>query len=141
MLHLMSMFDVISSKVEGVTPYWSYPVLMRPFTGGGEGEAAAPEVHVTRAAEGDQEGAGYGEGRQGRHRGQVQGEAQGETNIIVIYVLGFPRDKRQIRTFIWPSRVPITQGKIGELSKEFSVRENTRSLGMLPKYRENTCIF
>ena len=31
------------------------------FSGGGEGEAAAPQVHVTGAAEGNQEGAGHGE--------------------------------------------------------------------------------
>ena len=44
---------------------------MSTYIGGGESEDSAQEVHAARTAEGHQEGARHGEGRQGRHRGKV----------------------------------------------------------------------
>jgi len=50
------------------------PGLQTLYVGGGEGEAATSQVHATRAAEGDQEGTGNGEGRQGCYWRQVPWE-------------------------------------------------------------------
>jgi len=65
---------------------------MHIHVGGGEGEAAASQVHVARAAESDQEGARNGERRQGRDRRQVPRKTQGllpRLHVDVSYVIVF----------------------------------------------------
>lgn len=54
-----------------------YSLIVCVIGSRGEGKIAAPEVHVTRAAEGYQEGARHRERRQGCYRGKIQSKIKG----------------------------------------------------------------